>query len=94
MYKCCWNCANASLCAAQTKEETDRFNASKRFCCALYPVSNHGENPFKQRYCRQFEGYIYGAKFGHEITKKEAEKLNMMSVDQLVMYWKEGAENG
>ena len=89
MYKCCWNCGNGFTCVAHTKEAEDRFNASKRFCCASYPVSNHGENPFKQRYCKQFDVPTYGVRFGHEITKEEAEKLNLMSVDDLVKYWKE-----
>ena len=43
MYKCCWNCANGFVCVAPTLEATDRFNASKRFCYASYPVSQHAE---------------------------------------------------
>ena len=92
MYKCCWNCANGFTCAAHTKEVEERLNSSKRFCCALYPVSRYGQNPFKQRYCKQFEVPAYGVQFGHEITKEEAEELNLMSVDDLVKYWKEGAD--
>lgn len=91
MYKCCWNCANGFICVASTKEETDRFNVSRRFCCASYPVSHRGKNPFKRRYCKQFNGSLCGVQYGHEITKEEAEKLNIMSVDELVRYWKEGA---
>ena len=49
---------------------------------------NHGEDPFKQRYCNQFDVPTYGVQFGHGITKAEAEKLNLMSVDDLVKYWK------
>lgn len=92
MYKCCWNCANGFVCVAPTLETTDRFNASKRFCYASYPVSQHAENPFKRRYCKQFEVHTHGVRFGHEITKGEAEKLNLMSVYDLVEYWKEGAD--
>ena len=92
MYKCCWNCANGVTCVSSTKETTESFNASKRLCCASYPVSNHGENPFKQRYCKKFEVPTYGVRFGHEITKEESEKLNLMSVYDLIKYWKEGAE--
>lgn len=72
----------------------DRFNASKRFCIAQYPVSSHSENPFKQRYCRQFEFPKYGFIFGHEITKDEAQKLNSMSADELVKYWMDGVPEG
>ena len=92
MYKCCWNCANGFTCVASTKGTTERLNASKRFCHAFYPVSNYAENPFKQRYCKQFDVPTYGVRIGHEITKEEAEKLNLMSVDDLVKYWKEGAD--
>jgi hypothetical protein len=55
-------------------------------CCAPYPVSNHLEDPFKQRYCKQFEEE-YHARKGHLITKTEAQKLMEMSPSQLVKYW-------
>lgn len=84
MYKCCWNCANGMICWAPDKERMERLNASKRFCCAQNPISDHAENPFKQRYCKQFDPSLY---FDHEITKKEAEKLNNMTEDELVEYW-------
>lgn len=51
-FKCCWNCANGLTAACQSREETERFRATKRFCCASYPVSSHAENPYKQRYCK------------------------------------------
>ena len=87
MYKCCWNCVNGFEVCAKTKEEQERINASKRVCCADYPVSSHFLNPFQQRYCRQFEqNYRLNCRF---IDKKEAEKLNQMNTDELVQYWKE-----
>ena len=78
---------------AACKEQADeqKLRASKRFCCASYPVSNRLENPFKQRYCKQFLPEYYFA-FGHEITKKEAEKLNQMTPEELLEYWR--AEDG
>jgi hypothetical protein len=86
MYKCCWNCVNGFKVCAKTKEENERINASKRVCCADYPVSNHFLNPFQQRYCRQFEkDYRINCRF---IDKKEAEKLNQMTTDELVRYWR------
>lgn len=88
MYKCCWNCENGFPVCAKTKEDEERINASKRICCAAYPVSNRLENPFQQRYCKQFE-QDYRVKKGHFIDKKEAEKLNQMTPDELVNYWKE-----
>ena len=91
MYKCCWNCNESCPAAHRDKAEMQRLRASKRFCCAAYPVSNRLENPFKQRYCKQFEPAYYFA-FGHEITKKEAEKLNQMTPEELLNYWR--AEDG
>lgn len=88
-FKCCWNCANGFTAVCPTKEETRVFNTSKRFCCASYPVSSHGENPFKQRYCKQFEVPTYGVRFGHEITKEEADRLNSMTVAERLAYWKQ-----
>lgn len=86
VYKCCWNCDNGfTVCAGN---ETNRINASKRVCCASYPVSSRLENPFKQRYCKQFESAPYPAK-GHFIDKKEAEKLNAMTAEELMDYWAE-----
>jgi hypothetical protein len=73
---------------AKTKEEHERINASKRFCDAYRPVSSYVENPFKQRYCKQFEP-DFRVKKGHFIDKKEAEKLNAMTPEELVKYWKE-----
>ena len=89
MYKCCWNCDNGYTVACKTQEEEERINASKRMCCAIHPVSNHLQNPFQQRYCKQFEP-DYRVKKGHFIDKKEAEKLNQMTVDELVQYWRKG----
>lgn len=94
MYKCCWNCANGLICASFNIDEEYRLNASKRFCGAPYPVSQHGENPFKKRYCKQFAEPTYRVRFGHEITEEEAEKLNHMNVNGLVRYWKGCADNG
>ena len=91
MYKCCWNCINGHTVCARTNEEMEWINASKRFCCADYPVSNHLLNPFQQRYCKQFEP-DYRVKKGHFIDKKEAEKLNQMTPEELVQYWGERRE--
>ena len=94
MYKCCWNCWNGFTAYAPAMEEkVRRFNASRRFCCASYTVSSHGENPFKQRYCKQFAVPIHGVTFGHEITKREAEKLQQMSVNELMEYWNRRASD-
>ena len=54
MYKCCWNCLESAPAACKDQAEMQKLRASKRFCCASYPVSNRLENPFKQRYCKQF----------------------------------------
>ena len=86
MYKCCWNCDNGYTVCTKSEEEETRINASKRMCCAFRPVSQHLENPFKQRYCKQFEPDCR-AKKGHFIDKKEAEMLNQMTPDDLVEYW-------
>jgi hypothetical protein len=87
MYKCCWNCENGFTVATNPEEEEKRINASKRMCCANYPVSNRLQNPFQQRYCKQFvPDYI--PKKGHFIDKKEAEKLGKMSADELLEYWR------
>ena len=89
MYKCCWNCGNGFDAIGVSKEDTERFCASKRFCMASYPVSNHGENPFKQRYCKQFvEPFRMIYRRGHFITKEEAEQLDKMTVHELVQYWR------
>ena len=87
MYKCCWNCLESAPAACNDIEEMQKLRASKRFCCASYPVSNRLENPFKQRYCKQFVPEYYFA-YGHEITKKEAEKLNQMTTHELLEYWR------
>lgn len=87
MFKCCWNCGNGFTCCS-TRDAEIRFNSSKRLCCASVPVSNHGENPFKQRYCKQFEvPYRERARMGHFSTKDEAAQLNTMGEDELVQYW-------
>ena len=91
MYKCCWNCLESAQAACKDYEEMQKLRASKRFCCASYPVSNRLENPFKQRYCKQFVPEYFFA-FGHEISKKEAEKLNQMTPEELLKYWE--AEDG
>lgn len=91
MYKCCWNCDNGYPVAHKDKDERERINASKRVCMACYPVSNRLENPFKQRYCKQFEP-DYRVKKGHFIDKKEAERLNAMTPEELVQYWGERRE--
>lgn len=90
MYKCCWNCGNSAPAACKTKEEQDRLRASKRFCCAYYPVSNRLENPFKQRYCKQFEPPFAFHPFYPEITKKEADKLQQMTAEELIAHWDDG----
>lgn len=89
MYKCCWNWINRFPVCAKTEEEEKRINASKRLYCAAYPVSNRLQNPFQRRYCRQFE-QDYRVKKGHFIDKKEAEKLNQITPDELVQYWEKG----
>ena len=91
MYKCCWNCMNGLTVCTNNAEQEELWNASKRMCCASYPVSNHLINPFQQRYCKQFEQDNYPRK-GHFIDKKEAEKLNTMTPDELVRYWGERRE--
>ena len=91
MYKCCWNCDNGYPVAHKDKDYAEKINASKRVCMAFRPVSNRLENPFKQRYCKQFEP-DYRVKKGHFIDKKEAEKLNPMTQDELVQYWGERRE--
>lgn len=93
MYKCCWNCENGFTVCAKTEEEEERINASKRICCAAYPVSNRLENSFQRRYCKQFEADCRPKK-GHFIDKTEAEKLNAMTPDELVKYWGERKDNG
>jgi hypothetical protein len=95
MYKCCWNCVESAPGACKDEAEEQKLRASKRFCCASYPVSNRLENPFKQRYCKQFLPEYYFA-FGHEITKKEAEMLNQMTPEELLEYWRadDGTEEG
>ena len=86
MYKCCWNCENGYTVSTKSEEEEKRINASKRMCCAYYPVSNSLQNPFQQRYCKQFVE-DYRVKKGHFIGKKEADKLKAMTVDELMEYW-------
>jgi hypothetical protein len=86
VYKCCWNCQNGFTVCSNNAEQVELWNASKRMCCASYPVSNHLENPFKQRYCKQFEEE-YHARKGHLITKAEAQKLMEMTPEQLIKYW-------
>lgn len=87
MYKCCWNCINGYKACAKTNAEMELVNASKRFCCASYPVSNRLENPFKKRYCKQFEADF---KYRTEpfIDKKEAEWLIGMTAEELLEYWR------
>lgn len=89
MYKCCWNCENGFTVCHKDKDEMKKVNSSKRVCCALHPVSNRLENPFKQRHCSQFEPDCR-PKSGHFIDKREANKLNTMTPDELVKYWEEG----
>lgn len=90
LYKCCWNCGNGFNAVAESKSETEKFNATKRFCCASRPISDHGENPFKQRYCKQFEEpFRMICRRGHFITKEEAVQLNKMTSDELMQYWKQ-----
>ena len=91
MYKCCWNCMESAPAACKDIDEMQKLRATKRFCCASYPVSNRLENPFKQRHCKQFVPEPVFP-FGHEITKREAEKLSKMSEDELVAYWKDGKD--
>jgi len=86
MYKCCWNCANGFSIAASTSEEMKRSSVHERACCAPRPVSNRRENPFKQRYCTQFEPDVYYRRY-HIISRKEAEMLDKMTVDELMEYW-------
>ena len=93
MYKCCWNCREACPCACNDREEMLKLRASKRFCCASHPVSNRLENPFKQRYCKQFVPQ-YWFYLGHEITKKEAEQLCKMTAAELLEYWRKEEQSG
>ena len=86
MYKCCWNCGHAFTCSTSPKEQEDKLNASKRLCCAPYPVSNRFENPFKRRYCKQFHEANFSFRF-RAITKEEAEEFNRWSPEKLVEYW-------
>lgn len=88
MYKCCWNCENGFAISAKTREEMELINASKRICCADYPVSNRLENPFKRRYCKQFMP-DFCKQQGDFIDKVDAEKLNAMTPYELVEYWRE-----
>lgn len=88
MYKCCWNCQNGFTVCMLKNEGVDEINASKRMCCAPYPVSNHLINPFQQRYCKQFEEEYYPRK-GHLITKAEAQKLMEMTPAELLKYWED-----
>ena len=92
MYKCCWNCENGFTVCTKTEEEAERINASKRMCCANYPISNRLQNPFQRRYCNQFVA-DYRPKKGHFISKTEAEKLNAMTTAELVKYWGERNRN-
>lgn len=92
MYKCCWNCDNGFRVSMKNEEEEKRINASKRMCCAVYAVSNHLQNPFQKRYCRQFEPNYFAEMEGRLIDKKEAEKLNQMTPEELVQYWGERRE--
>ena len=93
MYKCCWNCFESAPAAHKSRYEMRKLRASKRFCCATYPVSNRLEDPFKQRFCKQFIPNT-SFTFGHEITKKEAENLSKMNVDELLEYWYGGLQDG
>lgn len=87
MYKCCWNCQNGITVCALTKEETEQFNRLYRLCCASYPVSSHRENPFKKRYCKQFEERAYFPISRQEITKEEADFLLNLTKKQIIDYW-------
>lgn len=88
IFKCCWNCDNGITAVCQSREETERFRATKRFCCAPYPVFSYTGDPYRQRYCKQFEIPMFGVQFGHEIDKLEASKLSTMNSNELVQYWK------
>lgn len=86
-YKCCWNCLYGFCIARTTIEEKRRSAASERVCCAPYPVSNRAENPYKRRYCTQFVSNVARPEI-FMIDKEVAEKLNGMSEEELVSYWR------
>ncbi len=88
MYKCCWNCWYGLTGCTQSPVETERLRVSKRICDAPHPVSSHLQNPFQRRYCKQFSMDGFPA-VGHYINKQEAEKLNCMTVDELLEYWED-----
>lgn len=86
-YRCCWNCMYGFCAAKKTVEEEKRFAATKRICCAPFPVSNRAENPFKRRYCKQFVHKELLFSRHRSITKQEAAKMVSMSEEELIEYW-------
>lgn len=88
VYKCCWNCANGFTAIDSTKEKTEYFARTQRFCFAPRPVSEHSINPYQKRSCKQFEDPCRDiARYGHLIDRSEAEMLFNMSKEEQVEYW-------
>lgn len=86
MYKCCWNCNESAPGHGYTKRATALLSVSRRYCCAVRPVSDYAINPFQRRYCKQFvERKTYP--IGHEVTKEEADKLYSMTDSEKAAYW-------
>lgn len=85
IYKCCWNCGNAVTAACKTEEEAFSFKATKRFCCASYPVSKYALNPYKKRWCGQFEEKQHP--IFRVIDRNEAEKLELIAPKEQIEYW-------
>lgn len=88
VFKCCWNCDNGLPACSSDKSREEQFNATWRFCCTSYPVSSHAENPDKRRWCKQFEPKRQGPWFWYELTAEEACRLNAMTTDEKVKYWR------
>lgn len=92
MYKCCWNCSHAVRIDAIDKERRELLDATVRACCVPTPVSNRLEDPYKQRYCRQFSPAKDFPVSGREVTKREAIKFKDMYGFYIARYWRENHE--
>lgn len=92
MYKCCWNCQYGKTCCFKTEYQEKLFNSTKRFCFAPQPKSSHAENPYKQRYCKQFEARFYFPVSGKPLTKAEADRMLEMDDKGKIEYWEENYE--
>lgn len=89
MYKCCWNCENGLCGCFPDEKKTDLYRKVYRLCFAGYPVSHHAENPFKQRYCKQFIERTWFPVSNVELSKEEALMLSKMKQEEIVEYWEE-----